>query len=252
MPLVWISLLGVLGSAPPAEAIRRAAAQVFTDERFQKSLPERAPDEPRPQDREWRDRGETTGDQDRPPTPGGRQWDGDARPRRAREPTRPSPAEDDPDLALPAGPFLYVLLWAGLALAAAWLLRAVWSRRRRGARPAPGAAAAPAPAAVLGAVGDEADALALSGRHAEALHALLARTLAHLSQATGRRLSPAWTAREIVRGLALPAPAHAALAALVAAVEVSHFGGRPVARADFERGRAHFVTLRDALAGAPR
>ncbi len=252
MPLVWISLLGVLGSAPPAEEIRRAAAQVFADERFQQSLPEPRPAAPPAEGRQGRDRGETTWEEDRPRTPGGREWDGDARPRRSRESSRPSPAEEDPDLTLSDSPLLYVLLWGGLALAAAWLLWAVWGRRSRGARPAPRGATAPAPAAVPAEVADEADALALSGRHAEALHALLARTLAHLSQATGRRLPAAWTAREVVRGLALPAPAHAALAALVAAVEVSHFGGRPVARADFERGRAHFVTLRDALAGAPR
>jgi hypothetical protein len=82
------------------------------------------------------------------------------------------------------------------------------------------------------ALGD-AELLAREGRYVEAIRVLLLRTF----EAIGRRamLSSALTSREVLGAVEMSASAHLALSDLVAAVEVSHFGGQNVGEDDYQR-----------------
>ncbi|BDG04586.1 DUF4129 domain-containing protein [Anaeromyxobacter oryzae] len=157
----------------------------------------------------------------------------------------PPPRLDLPLSGLAA--LLRVLGWAGLAVLL--VLVGTWAARRL--RRAPGdvevreAAATAAPIAIP--IGS-AEALATAGRYGAAIHALLLDTLAALSRAA--RLAPSLTSREIVERVALPARARDALAGLVVAVEVSHFGGAEPGEADYraclDRFHAFLETYRSA------
>jgi hypothetical protein len=83
----------------------------------------------------------------------------------------------------------------------------------------------------------DADQLAAEGRFAEAVHLLLFRSLDDLETLRPHLLKPAFTSRDIVMLRALPAAAARALGRLVAAVEWSFFGGRPVGVTDFAECR---------------
>ncbi|WP_242344604.1 DUF4129 domain-containing protein [Anaeromyxobacter terrae] len=142
---------------------------------------------------------------------------------------------------------LVVLLYAGLALLAAlagtWLFRAL----RAGTRDpevegAPGAGAGPEPIPI-----PSAEAAAAAGRYGEAIHALLLDTLAALSRAA--RLAPSLTSREIVGRVRLAAPAREALAGLVAAVELSHFGGAAPGEADYRACLDRFHVFLESYRG---
>lgn len=92
---------------------------------------------------------------------------------------------------------------------------------------------------------DDADRLAAAGRFAEAVHALLMRTI----EALGRQIvvSRALTSREILARAGLPTDARAAFADLVTAVEITHFGGRGADADDYARCVACFHRIRVAL-----
>ncbi len=142
---------------------------------------------------------------------------------------------------------LRVLGWTGVAVLL--VLVAVWTSRRL--RRAPGdveVREAPAPAAPVAIPIASAEALAAAGRYGAAIHALLLDTLAALSRAA--RLAPSLTSREIAERVPLPAPARDALAGLVLAVEVSHFGGAEPGegeyRACLDRFHAFLDTYRSA------
>jgi hypothetical protein len=96
----------------------------------------------------------------------------------------------------------------------------------------------------------DAEALAAQGRFGEAIHLLLLRTFEVLTRRMGSRLAPGMTAREALTRLALPAPAHPALADLVAAVETTTFAGRSASEGDYRRCAERFTVLKSALAGA--
>jgi len=97
----------------------------------------------------------------------------------------------------------------------------------------------------------DADELARRGQFGEAVHALLLRTLQELARRLPERLPPSLTSREILARVRLPDDARHALAALVGAVEVSHFGGVESAETDFQHCRSHFQRFADAyLRGA--
>lgn len=98
-------------------------------------------------------------------------------------------------------------------------------------------------------IGD-ADELARAGRYAEAIHTLLLRTLVELVRATRTRVPAALTSREILARVPLVPPARVALDALVAAVEVTHFGDEIPGAADYERCRGEFQRFADAYRGA--
>jgi len=138
------------------------------------------------------------------------------------------------------------LLWASVlvlvGLALTWLVR----------RLAPGGGdervAAPEGTGVPVVIPTEgATALAAEGRYAEAIHVLLLDTLAALSRAA--RLAPSLTSREVVARVALPARARAALAGLVAAVEVSRFGGAEPGQEEYLACLARFDDFLDSYRG---
>src|SRR5262249_7439101 len=123
------------------------------------------------------------------------------------------------------GLLLWILLAIGLAIvavvAAGWLGRQLWAGRFD-AEVSPGGGSGGScdePVAIPIA---SAEALAAEGRWAEAIHALLLKTLEALSAAA--RLAPSLTSREIVARIGVAPRARDALADLVLAVELSRFG----------------------------
>jgi len=150
-------------------------------------------------------------------------------------------------LSLPLELLLRFLLWAAVAvvlcLVAVWLVRRL-TPAAAGDDPAalePGAAPLDVPL-------EGARALAAAGRYGEAIHALLLETLAALSRAS--RLAPSLTSREILARVTLPSRAREALAALVLAVEVSHFGGAEPGEADYSACVERFETFLATYRGA--
>lgn len=93
----------------------------------------------------------------------------------------------------------------------------------------------------------DADDLAARGLYSEAIHTLLLRTLQELVRSAAVRVSPAFTSREILSRMPLRDDARDALAGLIAAVEVTHFGEDPAVAADYERCRAQFETFATAF-----
>jgi hypothetical protein len=137
----------------------------------------------------------------------------------------------------PIGELMHLLLWAGVlvlaGLAVAWLARRLAPGGDDG--PVAEAEAGHQPVSIPTA---GATALAAEGRYAEAIHVLLLDTLAALSRAAS--LAPSLTSREIVALAALPEQAREALAGLVAAVEVSRFGGAEPGRDEYQACLARF------------
>ena len=130
------------------------------------------------------------------------------------------------------GLLLWILLAIGLAIVA--VVAAVWLGRqlragRFDAEVSPGGSS-DEPVAIPIA---SAEALAAEGRWAEAIHALLLKTLEALSAAA--RLAPSLTSREIVARIGVAPRARDALADLVLAVELSRFGGASAGAADYAR-----------------
>lgn len=97
-----------------------------------------------------------------------------------------------------------------------------------------------ADAAVVARPLGDAEALAQAGDFAEAIHVLLLRTLEELSRRGGVQLPPSLTSREILGRIPLPGDAQHALADLVTAVEVSHFGGATPGASDYHLCRDRF------------
>ena len=142
------------------------------------------------------------------------------------------------------GKLLTVLAWTALfvlvALLATWAFQRLrgWHRDVLQERPEPGAAAA---AEIR--IGS-AEALAAEARYGEAIHALLLETLQALSRAA--RLPPSFTSREIVARVPLRPDAREALAGLVAAVEISWFGGTVPSEADYRGCLMRFHVFLDS------
>ncbi len=93
--------------------------------------------------------------------------------------------------------------------------------------------------------------LAASGRFAEAIHAVLLRSLVLIS----RRIDAAWprslTSREILRHGKLPVTARGHLRQLIQRVEIHHFGGLEPAANDYSRCQEIYEKLRVELRGRP-
>lgn len=83
----------------------------------------------------------------------------------------------------------------------------------------------------------DADRLAAEGRFAEAVHLLLFRSIEDIDAKRPHAVKPALTSRDILALGALPGAARKALSRLVAAVEWSYFGGRPVDSSVFSECR---------------
>jgi len=95
----------------------------------------------------------------------------------------------------------------------------------------------------------DADELARHGLFAEAIHTLLLRTLQELVRRAAVRVAPATTSREILARVPLSADARSALAGLITAVEITHFGDAPANAADYERCRQQFAVFAQAFRG---
>jgi hypothetical protein len=96
----------------------------------------------------------------------------------------------------------------------------------------------------------EADRLARQGAYGEALHLLLLYCLNEMRRRFGFGLPPSLTSREILGLSDLPEIRRTGLSVIVSAVEVSHFGGRPVDEAIYQfcRQRCEEVVLGGAAA----
>ena len=181
----------------------------------------------------------------------------------ARQPTPPPAPRAGPDSGAQrdsagggAGTVAKFLLWVLLAvggiLLVAYIFNMISERRRRG--PAPSLTLAmpePAPAQETKArepphpptILEKADALARNGEFAESIHSLLFAAIDLLRRRVGATLAPSSTSREFLSGASLPASVKAALSVVVAAVEVSHFGGQAPNEGAYQECRENFVRL---------
>ncbi|WP_404336904.1 hypothetical protein AB2M62_00590 [Sphingomonas sp. MMS12-HWE2-04] len=147
----------------------------------------------------------------------------------------------------PIGPYMGWIFWIVVALGAAavlWLIvRTVLRRRGQGdtAAAPPGDIETWRPEErVARALLAEADAMAAQGRYEEAARLLLHRSLEDIARNRPRLLRPALTSREIGGMAGLPERLRTAFVALAAPVERSLFGGRSLARGDWEEARAAY------------
>ena len=91
--------------------------------------------------------------------------------------------------------------------------------------------------------------LAGEGRFDEAIHVLLLRTIEELRESLDYAPSPSMTSREILAKAPVPTLAKEALGGLIAQVEWSHFGGRPVGQPDYEQAVTRFERFLSACRG---
>ena len=157
-------------------------------------------------------------------------------------------ARPPPDLTLDLGSLADVVL-IGLVLiailaAASWLHSNGWSGLL-GRRPAISVDEVPA---IVGrdrlmARLNDADRHAVSGEWGRAIHILLLTSIDLLRRRVGQDVPPAMTARELVGRAQVPDQARADFAALVAAAELCHFGGRPADGPLYDRCRVHYERL---------
>jgi hypothetical protein len=146
------------------------------------------------------------------------------------------------------------ILWGGIIFAIALLL--FWMATellRYGGDDAAIAQAEASPAApdlsVIERPLGDAEELARRGEYREAIHTLLLRTLQELARTASVRVAPAMTSREILGRVPLLADAREALAGLITAVELTHFGGDDASEADYIRCRAQFQVFAAAFRG---
>lgn len=141
------------------------------------------------------------------------------------------------------------VLRAGLLVVAALLLlalvwriaaplRARW--RARAARPEAAQDWRPDHGAALALLAD-ADLLAAQGHYGEAVHVLLARSIAQIAKARPEALHPASTAREIAADGWLPPAARHAFVRIAARVEASRFALRTLGAGDWDAARAAYA-----------
>jgi hypothetical protein len=97
---------------------------------------------------------------------------------------------------------------------------------------------------------EDADELARRGQFAEAIHTLLLRTVRELARSAAVQVVPSSTSREILARVPLVADARSALADLITAVEITHFGEQPANADDYERCRRQFHVFAAAFRDA--
>jgi hypothetical protein len=143
------------------------------------------------------------------------------------------------------GPIFQFIFWAGLVLGGVlivWFIAREIMATRRGLqnqritsvtdwRPEPAAARA---------LLEEADRLAEAGRHGEAIHLLLYRSIDDFGARRPGSVRPALTSRDIASLPTMPETARDAFTRIAEAVERNVFGGRPVAAGDFARCRSDY------------
>lgn len=165
----------------------------------------------------------------------------------------PSAASSDSGPGIPIVELLLHLLGIALLVAVAvgglvLVLRTI--ARRPGSQPAPAPSAPSAPAPTVPAVADL-DARVHAGDLDQAIHDLLHRVLRWLVAREPALRPASLTSRELLAAARLPAPAAAALAELVDAVERAVFAGRPAAASDWQRCRAAYARLEAAIGADP-
>ena len=154
---------------------------------------------------------------------------------------------------LPDAPYARILLWSVVALIAAFLLWEIWMRighrrwlwpslRRRSHEDVVGEAEDWSPGdAPVRAWLSEADALAESGRFADAVHHLLFRSIEDIAHRRPQLVRPALTSRELAAAEALPDGARQLFASIAGLVEQSLFGGRSLEANDWSTARAAYA-----------
>jgi hypothetical protein len=95
----------------------------------------------------------------------------------------------------------------------------------------------------------EADELAGQGRFAEAMHALLLRSLAEMRRRLQVSFADSLTSREILRVLDLPDAGKTSLADIIRRVELVYFGLHGAGREDYAACRSSYEALTLAMAG---
>jgi Domain of unknown function (DUF4129) len=88
-----------------------------------------------------------------------------------------------------------------------------------------------------------ADSEAVAGDWAGAIHILLLTSIDLLRRRVGQDVPDAMTSRELVGEARLPAGSREDFAALVAAAELCHFGGRAADQSLYDRCRTHYERL---------
>jgi hypothetical protein len=143
------------------------------------------------------------------------------------------------------------LLAAGVGLLA-WMIYVTFIRGRQSrevtATPEHDAAAWRPAEKVARALLAEADAMAAAGNYDAAARLLLHRSLEDIQSRRPKALRPALTSREIARIPVLPDLVRGAFVAMATPVERSLFGGRALARGDWEEARSAYGEF--ALAGS--
>ncbi len=144
------------------------------------------------------------------------------------------------------GSLLEILMWGclavGIGLGLFWMI-AELSKFNEDAKLPPEEQAAAIDAATTAIIDKplgDADELAARGAFAEAIHTLLLRTLHELARSAMVRVERSHTSREILARVPLLADAREALAGLITAVELTHFGDEPANADDYARCREQF------------
>lgn len=229
MSSIVCALFAVLLASPGPAEMRQRAREIV-GEGYQRELP---------QGEAERGRGAADRSSDRLP----------ATPRRRAEHTRGQDRGGFGALGSIAQMLMWALMAAVLALGAMWIIRelAGYTGDVEGARGEVDERSREAPdrAVIERPLGD-AEELARRGQFGEAVHVLLLRTLQELARRLPERLPPSLTSREILARVRIPDDARRPLAALVGAVEVSHFGGVEPVESDFHHCRQHFERFAEA------
>ncbi|KQZ65569.1 hypothetical protein ASD67_00170 [Sphingopyxis sp. Root1497] len=89
----------------------------------------------------------------------------------------------------------------------------------------------------------EADELAAAGRYAEAVHLLLYRSVADISDRRPGLVQPAMTSRDLAAATDLPGVAREAFSRIARAVEISLFGGRAIDAGAWEQCRTAYAEM---------
>jgi hypothetical protein len=226
---------GTLPGGVPGEVIERARQEVI-DDAFQPELP-RFP-------------GAGSGVLRKPQRKAGGELGDAERERRAILDTRAHDSQG------PLSSLMTLLMWGLVAviavLVASWLVSELAAKGDE-AGPAlddePRGRVRAVRAAILERPLGDADELARRGDFAEAIHTLLLRTLQELARSAAVRVAPATTSREVLARMPLDDEPRAALAGLITAVEITHFGDEPANAADYERCRQQFHVFAAAFRG---
>jgi hypothetical protein len=165
---------------------------------------------------------------------------------------RQAPLSDPWRLGLGGGDVATIVLYAALAIGLGLVLYSIRDRlpsfgtRRLVAR-RPDAVAAAAAVERMAETQIEADELAGQGKYAEAMHALLLRSLTEMRKRVQFSFADSLTSREILRALDLPEGGKTSLGDIIRRVEVVYFGLHPAGREDYTACRSSYETLTSAM-----